>query len=559
MNQWHFSPECIKASYFAALKSGIDIFEMGYRNFPSKKGLGPFGYCTDEYLNELIQPSENCKIAIMMDVGKTDTSLVQERDPAITPVGVIRVAAYPYEYQKAFSLIRDFKAKGYEVFLQLMAFSKITDEQFQQLVYWDEKDLINAIYFADSFGNFMPYDIPIHFEKVRSLGFDTIGYHAHNNLQLAFANALKAIEVGVKYIDASIFGMGRGAGNLPMEVLVGYLEKQGRSKYNTMAILDVIERFYLDLHKELRWGYRMDTLLSGLKNIHPYYVKELVTKRNYTMEEIWNILDLVLEKCPISFSSDSMNEVLMDRFYTPVSEEKAEQVLEELSNQFKIIEAPDSVEITEKPPQFPDRKFVILCNGPSILKYQEEIQEFIDREKCVTIGVNYLKEAFNPNFHMFVSRKRFQKYNETVSPESILLVPSFFGKDFVEEHYSGQVQFFNIESVDDYARDPVQDNTQYIVNLNVGVSAILMAYQMGAAEILTVGMDGYVDELNKKMVYFYNENDVPDDKDVASIRYEKLMQELERVNLFLQREGRLFSIITPTSHKKYHRNLLGLE
>lgn len=558
LNKWHFNPLCVKASYFAALKSGIDYFEIGYRCPSSVTGLGEFGYCSDDFLFSLFNASEKCKLTVMIDAGKSDSSFFCECRPEKTPVRAVRVAAYPYELNKAIGQLENLKEKGYEVFINLMASSELTEAEFAILRGWKHKDILEAVCFADSFGAFIPSDIPQHVKTLRSLGFQRIGFHPHNNLQMSFANTLRAIEEGVTFVDASIFGMGRGSGNLPIEVLVGYLEKQGNSSYNTVPYLEVIERFYLELFKDLNWGYKIQSLMGGLKNIHPYYIDDLFKRKTYTVDEIWNALDIVKERCPISYSVEKLNEALESRFYTPLTKEKVEEACKGIGDQLKIIPAADafSVENLEVENRHKGRKFLIIANGPSIVQHKGAIEGFMNDENVVTVGVNYLQKNYTPDYHMFVSRKRFLKYSQFVSESSTLVVPSFFGQEIVTENYGGTSVYFNLEMVEDGGVSPVNGVEQRLLNLNVAVSAILMAYQMGASEIFAVGIDGYIDEMNKRMVYFYNEDDVPDDKDVASLRYEKFAEELQRVNRFLQDQSVPFSIVTPTSHKKYYRNIL---
>ena len=558
LNKWHFDPLCVKASYFAALKSGIDYFEIGYRCPSTIAVLGDFGYCTDAFLFSLFNASDKCKLTIMIDAGKSDCSLFSACTPENTPVKAVRVAAYPYELEKAIMLIEDLRAKGYEVFLNLMASSELTETEFAILRNWPGKDILEAICFADSFGAFIPTDIPYHVETLRNLGFSRIGFHPHNNLQMAFANTLRAIEEGVTIVDASIFGMGRGSGNLPIEVLVGYLEKQGNSSYNTVPYLEVIERFYLDMFSELNWGYKIQSLMGGLKNIHPYYIDDLFRRKSYTVDEIWNALDLIKERCPISYSVEKLNEALESRFYTPLTTEKVQEVYKGITEQLQIIPASDAftADVSVLVNRHKGKKFLIIANGPSIVQNKDAIQKFMAEEDTVTIGTNYLQGNFNTDYHMFVSRKRFLKYAQSVSEQCTLLVPSFFGQEIVVENFGGTAAWFNVAQADSATDPPLDKDTHKPSVLNVAIAAILMAYQMGATEIYAVGIDGYINEMNKQMVYFYNENDAPDDKDVASLRYEMLADELRRVNHFLQDHSVPFSIVTPTSHKKYYRNIL---
>lgn len=559
LNNWDFDNEVVKAAYYAALKGGVDFFEIGYRFPYSHPGLGDYGYCKDDFLFSLVEANEKCKLLVMVNANTSDAVEFTDCRPDLTPVSGVRVAAYPYEFERAIKLLELLHSKGYLVYLNLMAASEITEKQYDILRKWENKHIIGSIYFADSFGAFTPSDIPFFVKKLRELGFREIGFHSHNNLQMAFANSLKSIELGATFIDASIYGMGRGAGNLPIEIFLGYLEKEGYSQYNTLPYLEVIDRYFYSIYKKIEWGYSIQNLIGGLANVHPYYIDNLFGRNTYTIEEIWNAANIIKEKCPTSFSLKELNKVMGERFYTPLTEENVKDILEKASEEFKIIPAHDTFKAADF--KFKNahkgRKILIMANGPSLLNYKKEIQEFIKAENPVTIGVNFLQDTIVPDYHLFINRKRFQKYASHINAHSKLLLPSFFGKDFVKEAGVEQCTYFDMDIVDKGNSNVLDGTTQLCVYPNVSISAILLAYLMGASEIYAVGIDGYVDELNKKMVYFYNENDTTDDKEIASIRYEMFSKELERTNNFLQNKSVPFFIITPTSHKKYYKKLIG--
>jgi hypothetical protein len=353
--------------------------------------------------------------------------------------------------------------------------------------------------------------------------------------------------------------MGRGSGNLPMEVLIGYLERNGEKGYNTVPLIDVIDRFYRDLFIKINWGYKIQSLLGGLKNIHPYYVDEMFKRNAYTIEEMWNALDVIKSKCPVSFSSNKLDQVLGQRFYAPLTVEKAKESFSAISDQLTILPAADAVTgrqfaLADK---FKNRKVVIIGNGPSIVPYEDKIKKFISDENAVTLGLNYLKNLYAPHYHMFVSRKRFMKYAGGVASQSELIVPGFFGEELVRQHYQGIAHFIEMVQARDLQESPLQGKVQHITYLNVAIAAILTACQMGASAIYAVGIDGYSDEFHREISYFYNEDDVPEEKRIASLRYEKFVEELDRVNRFLLGRAVPFTIITPTSHKQYYRDLLG--
>ncbi len=556
INKWQFDDYLVKSSYFAASKGQVDYFEIGYKNDENVKELGPYGYCKDGYVASLFKHSTNCKLLAMIDAGKFTEHDIPDRDQAKTSICGIRVASYPYEAEKAIRLVEKFHGKGYEVFLNLMASSEWTDADLRILRDWGNKHVLKAVYFADSFGAYIPTDITAYIRKLKGLGFASIGFHAHNNLQMAFANTIQAVAGGATFIDASIYGMGRGAGNLPVEILLSYLFTQGYKKYNVVPYLDVIERFYLDLFEKYRWGYSLESLMGGVRNVHPYYVAELFKSNNYTIEEVWDILGSIKEQCPISYSSDKLNDALKQRFYFPTSDE-AKRVVQEVEGNIKIIAASDAFTLNGLSIAniHKNRKAVIIANGASIMRHEDQIKRLISQENAITIGCNNLKNLYQPTYHLFLSKKKFLKYMLSINPNSTLIIPTFFGRKIIADNYGGRYEYIQINSVSDLNSPSIDGIKQQIVYLNVGISAILTAYQMGASEILACGMDGYEKEGSKEEVRFYDEGDMPEDPTTAAIRYEDFASELKRVNDFLTGQGVPFSIITPTSHKRYYRNM----
>ncbi|MDD5129554.1 MAG: hypothetical protein PHS66_00655 [Candidatus Omnitrophica bacterium] len=557
LNKWQFQDRLVRSAYFAAQKGRVDYFEIGYKNDPAKSGLGAYGYCDEQQISGLFKCSAECKLLFMLDAGKYTGYEIPDCKEGKTPFSGVRIAAYPYEAGIAIDLVEKMHKKGYEVFLNLMASSEWTDKDLAVLKSWKHKDALKAVYFADSFGAYGPAEISALIKKLKKIGFKHIGFHAHNNLQMAFANTMHAIKEGATYVDASIYGMGRGAGNLPVEILLSYLSKHKNNEYNVVPYLDVIQRFFVRLFEQYRWGYSLNSLLGGISNVHPYYIDELFHSHNYTIEEIWNILEVIKEKCPISFSGEKLKRALGERFYIP-NVTQTRRTIAEIEKDLKIIPAKDSFLLRRLAfkNKHKGRSFLIIANGPSIVKYKDKINELISKKNLITIGCNFLNEIYVPDYHLFVNKRRFLKYVSSVLKKSILLVPTFFGKRLVTENYSGDYEFIQIAAEHNLKALPVKGIRQQAAYLNVATAAILAAFQMGAREIMAVGMDGYQSQEAGKVVYFYNEKDVPDDKITASVRYENMAIELKRVADFLHEQGISFSIITPTSHKRYYQDIL---
>lgn len=236
VNNWDFSDECILETIVCAEKSGIEYIEIGYK-VPS-----------------CVQKS-NINFGVMLNAKE------YYRGIDLGFCNFVRVACYPDEIEKALLACEDFYNKGLCVFLHLMTADKF--EKYDLLKNYKNKEIFESVYFADTFGSFMPNDVEKIYKNLQACGFEKISFHAHNNLQLAFTNTIRAIELGAYSVDASVLGMGRGAGNLPIEVLLKYLEKDN-TKY-----LSLLEKYYLSIFAKNFWGYNYKSLVSGLKNIHP--------------------------------------------------------------------------------------------------------------------------------------------------------------------------------------------------------------------------------------------------------------------------------------------------
>lgn len=281
LNGWNFSEECVLESYEAAFEAGADYFEIGYRNNNRKPEWGKFYECEDEYLFSLFSDRPKLKLGVMIDTGKSELKDFKECSPQNTPISFVRVATHRDKLDSAFLLCEGLKTKGYEVILNLMAFSEYQNEDFEKIKIRKIPETIDSVCFADSFGSFMPDDILKYKTSLEEVGFEKICFHAHNNLQLGFANSLEAIKNNFYCIDASIYGMGRCAGILPIELITGYLNKHGNKKYNPVPYIKVIQKYYEAQMSKTPWGYGLPSLFGGLKNIHPIKVKELFTNPEF--------------------------------------------------------------------------------------------------------------------------------------------------------------------------------------------------------------------------------------------------------------------------------------
>jgi len=271
VNNFHFTDAFVKAHYETCVAAGVDYMEIGKNNSPtimSEDEFGPWNFCKEEDIRRIVGNNDtDMKIAVMSDIGRTVKEELLPKEESV--VDMIRIATYIHQIPAAIELVEEAHAKGYETTINIMAISKSFDQELDEVLEAVSNSSVDVIYIADSFGSFYPEQINKLTEKylkVAEAKGKKVGIHAHNNMQLAYANTIEALTYGTSYLDVTISGLGRGAGNCPMELLIGFLKNP---KYKLMPVLKFIEEFIIPLEKELDWGYSIPYMLTGQLNEHP--------------------------------------------------------------------------------------------------------------------------------------------------------------------------------------------------------------------------------------------------------------------------------------------------
>lgn len=272
MNSSRFDDNVVRAIYDACADSGIDYMEIGYKN--SKKIYSPakFGawrFCAEDDIKRVIGDNpRDVKISVMADAEKCDykTDII---DKSQSPIDMVRVATYIHQIPLAVDMIKDAVDKGYETTVNIMAVSTVGDAELTEGLEMLSNTDVGTVYLVDSFGSF--YGEQIHgmmqkYQKIAGAKGKRLGIHAHNNLQLAFANTIEAIVSGANLVDGTFAGLGRGAGNCPMEMLVGFLHNP---KYRMRPILECVEKHIEPMRAKLGWGFDYPYMMTGFLNCHP--------------------------------------------------------------------------------------------------------------------------------------------------------------------------------------------------------------------------------------------------------------------------------------------------
>ena len=277
MNNHLFDDKTVKAVYTACVDSGIDYMEMGYINSkrlfaPDKHGAWKF--CTEDDVRRIVGENKtSLKLSAMADAEKSDyREDILPKDKSV--LSMIRVAAYIHQIPLALDMIKDAHDKGYETTINLMSVSVVKEQELDKALELLANSEVETLYVVDSFGAMYSEQVRLLLDKF--LGYaqskgKQVGMHAHNNQQLAFANTIEAIIGGANMLDSSMAGLGRGAGNCPTELLIGFLHNP---KFHLRPVLHCIQHNLEPMREKLKWGYDIPYMITGQMNQHPRLAME---------------------------------------------------------------------------------------------------------------------------------------------------------------------------------------------------------------------------------------------------------------------------------------------
>lgn len=459
---WDFNAKTVDAYITAMNGLPIDYLELGYRNNPLKEYNGKFGYCPLSVLKHIRENSKQ-KLAVMLNEKSTKP---EDLEHLIAPlkgvVDMIRMAVDPKNLDRAVVLAEKVKEYGFEVAFNVMYMSKW--DQYEGL--FEKLPKLNGVIkifnMVDSYGSVSPNEVRAIIANLKKYLTCKIGFHGHNNLQLGLINTLTAIECGVDSVDATILGMGRGAGNLNMELLLTYLNKHAGLKVNFNELGDAIQAF-MPLYEKYRWGTSLPYMISGANSFPQKEVMDWVSNRVYSFNSIVRALDNRKDK----------------------KEDNAKYPVLEVTKKFKQV--------------------LVIGGGNTVAEHIEAIHEYLDKNPDTALVLATARHAKlflgrkEPTFYCLVGNEGHRltanvgkaKYAGTcVLPP----YPRTMGTEVPEYAEKSTFELKEISFIDEY-KD------------SVTTVAIQLGLNLTDGEVYLVGYDGYPGSvLSEKEVSLTHEN-----------------------------------------------------
>lgn len=485
-NKWDFDQDLVAGYLDAMSKSKIDYVELGLRQFKNQRYLGAHAYTSKEYIDRLNLP-KGPTYGLMIDAKTVlEEALTQEecidslfRDSSEGVINLVRVAAHFAEVKSCLPMLTRLKEKGYIVGLNIMQASLRRSEELSDLsalIYgWS---VVDVLYFADSLGSMFPKDVERVFESIRNGWGGEIGFHAHNNMGQAVLNVNAAVDLGCTWIDGTVTGMGRGAGNAETEYLLEQ-PKLTPHAYDSQHLFILVTKYFENMKKECGWGPSLAYYIGAVNGIHPTYVQELSTDASFDKSLLPNVLvDLGRIDTPHVFDQDTLAQIKskIDAIDPIVTGKNVENFLQ-------------------------GKEILLVAQTPQSISYKESIIDYVGAKKPILIAINQpLDDLQLPYNYVAVSHnEKFRtdelKYGQAqyqyIAPKSIFSNANIN----IAYDYGVYVKAKAFDTCGSYAIIPSRLTLAY---------AIAFCLEAGAVSINLVGFGGYSseDDRQKEMQAF---------------------------------------------------------
>lgn len=454
-NNCRFGFENEKKIVHGLVEANVDIIECGFLMNTVEYDEDVTRFTSLDEVAKIIPKDKEGKTFVMLtDYGKYRPEDLPEYDGA--SVDGLRVAFHKKDRVVALEECNEIKNKGYKVFVQAMVSLNYTDEEFLDLIRRVNELEPYAFYIVDSFGMMKRKDLTRLFylvehnlnEKIK------IGFHSHNNMQLAYSNAQSLVDLHSDrelIIDSSVYGMGRGAGNLNTELFVQYLNDNADGNYDIKPLLSIIDEILNEFYQRNYWGYSLPNYLSAAHNAHPNYAGYLDDKKTLTVENMNEIFDMMDEGKKVSYDKDYIEQLYLRYMATGKSQEEHKAELQE---------------------KIKGKTILLIAPGKSSIEERKKIASFIN-EDVVTISVNYNYPLVNTDYIFLSNLRRFRELDASNKEKCIVTSNIPADNVYIRTKYRGLL--CDIEAVKD----------------NAGLMAIKYFTQMGAKKIYLAGFDGY--------------------------------------------------------------------
>lgn len=457
VNDFQFGKYGIRKIISQLTESGIDVVECGFLEdgvYDENSSV----FQSVEQIADLLPKEHNRTLYVAMACyGEYSLNKLSDYDGS--SIDGVRVSFHYSEVEEAMDYCRQVKQKGYKVFVQPVGTTSYSQEKLSSLIAMVNDIEPYALYFVDTLGLMHEKDVLSMFSFIDDSLKENIriGFHSHNNLQLSYSNAQALIGLNTQrqmLIDSSVYGMGRGAGNLNTELIVNYINEKKERRYEVEPLLEVVDEFIIAIREKYKWGYSVPYYLAAVNGCHPNYASYLSNKQTLNVKSISTILRMIEPERRSLFDKDL-----------------AEQKYLEFQNR----EIDDTDTLFSLKNTIEGKDVLLIAPGTSVGVYRDLIQSYA--EKCVTMAVAYVPNFIKCNYVFFSNLKRFNAIDKDCLKTVNLIHTSNIT---IDDPVGYTVNYSSLLNESDVIMD------------NAALMALNMLVKLQPSRVLIAGMDGYV-------------------------------------------------------------------
>jgi 4-hydroxy 2-oxovalerate aldolase len=512
VNNFNFGTEYMHRILDAQEQSGVDVIEVGYIDFEKGSLSERTQYASVQAIESALlhHKKEGVKYVAMIDYGKYPLEQLPPRSKS--SIDGIRLAFHKKHLPFLVEAGNVILEKGYELYIQPMITLRYSDAELLELINLVNTHLnaASGFYIVDSFGEMRPNDMSRALTVVDNnlIPSMLMGFHSHNNLQMSYSNAATMLQFPTSrdiMIDASIMGMGKGAGNLNTELLLEHLNLYYGKKYKIAPLLEVMDKVINQLHSEFYWGYAPEYYLSSANHCTPSYASHFYNKHMLPIDQVGELLSMIDEEKKISF----------DRNY-------AEQLYRQY-NESKQVD--DTLVVNDLVHILRGKQVLLLAPGMSLKEHHAVVEQKLKSDNVITIGLNTTAD-YDVDYLLITRQEVFEHF--VGAPIPIITTSA------VTKGVRGDVKILNYKTwieVDDQTHD-----SSFVIAMNLlkhcGVSVVWLA-----------GLDGFSPNINDN---YYDANmRRPVTEELARLR-NKYYQRFIRT---MRSTGMVVNFITPSKYE----------
>lgn len=395
VNDWRFGHDNIVNIFERLVSSRVDAIEIGFLDerhpFDKNRTMMPDTQSADLIFHGL--DKKDAMIVAMIDYGTCGIEHIAPQDGGF--IDGIRVIFKKQVMKEALAYCAQIKALGYKVFVQAVSITSYSDRELLDLIDLTNELTPYALSIVDTYGLLHQENLMHYFELLNhNLKQEiAIGYHSHNNFQLAYSNSIDIMMQPAErtiMVDASLYGMGKSAGNLPIELISMYMNSNCKKSYDTSQLLETIDINIMPVFAKTPWGYNLFFYIAASNNCHPSYVRFLMDKQTLSLKSINCILNRIEAPKKLSY----------DKAY-----------IEKLYVDYQDMECSDEEAILDLTGAFSGRPLLLLGPGKNMELQRDRILAYIEKHDPLILSVNYIPESIAIDFAFLSNSRRYVQLN----------------------------------------------------------------------------------------------------------------------------------------------------